>query len=55
MHLERALTEKTWPFMTVDGGALTTIVLFGCVILFGSIFLLVTANPSSPFIVMWRR
>jgi hypothetical protein len=40
VHLDRALTEKTWPFMTVDAGPLTTIVLFGLVILGGPIFLL---------------
>jgi hypothetical protein len=50
LHLDRALTEKTWPFMTVDGGALTTIVLFGLVILFGPIFLLTHQAFLAPII-----
>jgi hypothetical protein len=40
LHLDRALTEKSWPFMTVDGGSIALIVCFGGFILLGSIFLL---------------
>jgi hypothetical protein len=51
LHLDRALTEKSWEFMSVEGGALVSIVLFGVVMLGGSIFLLselpILTNASS--------
>lgn len=34
------LAEKEWPFMTVEGGNLWSIVAFGLFVLFGSIFLI---------------
>ena len=34
-HLDRALTQKTWQYMTVDGGSLTTIIFFGLTVLGG--------------------
>ena len=40
MHLERALTKKTWNYMTVDGGTIATILFFGAFLMLGSIFVL---------------
>jgi len=50
-HLDRALTEKSWPFMPIDAGSVSLIVSFGLVILGGSIFLLTnqTLHTSAMF------
>ncbi|MBU6453477.1 MAG: hypothetical protein KGS72_16985 [Cyanobacteria bacterium REEB67] len=40
LHIDRALTKKTWNFMSVDGGSLTAIIMFGLTILTGSAFIL---------------
>lgn len=40
MHLDRALTEKTWQFMPVDPGPMWLIIFFGLTLIFGSIFIL---------------
>ena len=40
MHLDHALTQKSWPFMPVEGGSLTLIIIFGLTLLSGSGYLL---------------
>ena len=43
-HLDRALTQKTWPFMSVAGGTLTAIIAFASTLILGSVYVL--ANTS---------
>ena len=40
VHLDRALTQKTWDYMTVEGGSLGLIIFFGLTVLAGSAFVL---------------
>jgi hypothetical protein len=45
LHIDRALTKKTWNFMSIDGGSLTAIIMFGLTILAGSAFSLTHMQP----------
>lgn len=41
---EGYLAEQEWPFMTVDGGGLTSIIIFALVVLVGSVVLIFNMN-----------
>jgi hypothetical protein len=42
--VDKTLLEKEWPFLTVSGGTLTTIILFGITVLGGSLGLIINVN-----------